>query len=79
MIDKFIIREGDTVFTELEIKPLSKNWIIDSSGRSKIYSDDCTESSASIWIHAKIDKRYFSNVPEWMDFPEIIIPPKRNP
>ena len=55
VMDKFIISEGDTAFTELEIKPLSQNWIIDSSGRSKIYSDDCIESSASIWIHAKVE------------------------
>ena len=55
VIDQFIIREGDTVFAELEIRPHSKNWIIDSSGRSKVYSDGCIESSASIWIHAKVE------------------------
>jgi hypothetical protein len=54
-IDEFLIGEGNTVFVELNIIPVSPKWIIDASGRSKIYSDECIKSSASVWIHAKVD------------------------
>lgn len=55
IIDDFIVSEGEVVFIELEIEPKPSDWIVDSSGQSEIYSDDCIKSSATVWIHAKVE------------------------
>jgi hypothetical protein len=50
-----------------------------SSGSHGIGTGQCDYTLRLLTNNSvSLDKRNFVNIPEWMDFPEIIIPPKEN-